>query len=40
MAFNVKSVSVIDEVDFSFAAEVDILKHWRLVIPSVACFRI
>ena len=28
MAFNVKSVSVIDEVDFSFAAEVDILKHW------------
>ena len=28
MEFNVKAVSKIDEVDFSFAAEIDILMHW------------
>ena len=28
MAFNVKAVSKIDEVDFSFEAEIDILMHW------------
>ena len=28
MAINVKAVSSIDEVDFSFAAELDILMHW------------
>jgi len=28
MSFNVKAVSEIDEVDFTFEAEIDILMHW------------